>query len=134
RSNGDGRRQQRLYPVVDRTRRLVGVVARQALAEWLAAAKSDGAAPTTLADIINRKPIVAHGDDPLRLVAYRMAESGVTRVPVVKRSDGTFVGMLALHDLLTARTRILDAEQRRERVFDVPLRVARLFGGSRSAA
>jgi hypothetical protein len=53
---------------------------------------------------------------------------------VIKRSDNTFVGMLALHDLLTARTRILDAEQRRERVFDVPLRVARLFGSSKSAA
>jgi len=134
RSSGDGRRQQRLYPVVDPSHRLVGVVTRQALAEWLAAARHEPAAAASLADITNRKPIVAHADDPLRLVAYRMAESGVTRVPVVRRADGTFVGMLALHDLLTARTRILDAEQRRERVFDVPLRVARLFGGSKSAA
>jgi len=134
RSTGDGRRQQRLYPVVDASRRLVGVVTRQALAEWLAAARNEPVAARSLADITNAKPIVVHADDPLRLVAYRMAESGVTRVPVVRRSDGTFVGMLALHDLLTARTRILDAEQRRERVFDVPFRVARLFRGSKSAA
>ena len=98
RATGDGRRQQRLYPVVDGSRRLVGVVTRQALADWLAAPRGEHA-PAALADIINRRPIVAHAADPLRLVAYRMAESGVTRVPVVKRSDGTFVGMLALHDL-----------------------------------
>jgi H+/Cl- antiporter ClcA/CBS domain-containing protein len=134
RSTGDGRRQQRLYPVVDPSHRLVGVVTRQALADWIAASRTDGSATVTVADITNRKPIVAHADDPLRLVAFRMAESGVTRVPVVKRSDGTFVGMLALHDLLTARTRILDAEQRRERVFDVPARMARLFGSSKSVA
>jgi CIC family chloride channel protein len=134
RAAGDGRRQQRLYPVVDGAHRLVGVVTRQALADWLGASRADGGSNGSLADITNRKPIVAHADDPLRLVAYRMAESGVTRVPVVKRSDRTFVGMLALHDLLTARTRILDAEQRRERVFDVPSRVARLFGSSKSAA
>ncbi|HEY7171994.1 MAG TPA: chloride channel protein [Vicinamibacterales bacterium] len=134
RSTGDGRRQQRLYPVVDASHRLVGVVTRQALADWIAAARTDGAATAAVTDITNRKPILAHADDPLRLVAYRMAESGVTRVPVVRRSDGTFVGMLALHDLLTARTRILDAEQRRERVFDVPARMARLFGSSKSAA
>jgi H+/Cl- antiporter ClcA/CBS domain-containing protein len=134
RANGDGRRQQRLYPVVDASHRLVGVVTRQALADWIAASRNDGAATAAVADITNRKPIVAHADDPLRLVAFRMAESGVTRVPVVRRSDGTFIGMLALHDLLTARTRILDAEQRRERVFDVPARMARLFGNSKSAA
>src|SRR5207253_8526892 len=62
RANGGGRRQQRLYPVVDASRRLIGVVTRQALADWLAASRSDGAAVGALADITNRKPIVAHGD------------------------------------------------------------------------
>jgi CBS domain-containing protein len=130
----DGRKQQRLYPVVDSGGRLAGVVTRQALADWLAAPPPAEGSDGSLADITNPKPVVAHADDPLRLVAFRMAEAGVTRVPVVKRSDGTFIGMLALHDLLTARTRILDAEQRRERIFDVRLRVPRLFGGSKTAA
>jgi CBS domain-containing protein len=51
-----------------------------------------------------------------------MAETGLTRLPVVERADGKLVGMLALTDLLTARTRILDAEQRRERVLGTRLR------------
>jgi CBS domain containing-hemolysin-like protein len=62
-----------------------------------------------------------------------MAESGVTRMPVVSRADGRFVGMIALRDLLTARGRILDAEQRRERVLSVRLRMPGFWTG-RSAA
>ena len=61
-------------------------------------------------------PVTAFADEPLRAIAFRMAESSVTRMPVVERADGTFVGMIALRDLLTARGRILEAEQRRERV------------------
>jgi len=38
-------------------------------------------------------------------------------MPVV--SDGQAVGWLTLADLLAARSRILDAEQNRERVLDV---------------
>jgi CBS domain containing-hemolysin-like protein len=52
-----------------------------------------------------------------------MAEKGVTRLPVVERRDGTLVGMVALSDLLTARTRILEAEQRRERTLGPGLRL-----------
>ena len=59
---------------------------------------------------------MAYADEPLRVIVYRMAETGLTRLPVVERQNGTFVGMLALTDLLTARARILDAERRRERV------------------
>jgi hypothetical protein len=42
--------------------------------------------------------------------------------------------MIALRDLLTARGRILEAEQRRERVLSVRLRMPRFGGGSKSAA
>jgi CBS domain-containing protein len=52
-----------------------------------------------------------------------MAEKGVTRLPVVERRDGTLLGMVGLSDLLTARTRILEAEQRRERVLGSRLRL-----------
>ena len=80
-----------------------------------------------------RKPVVAYGDEPLRVLVFRMAETGVTRLPVVTRRDGTLIGMIALSDLLTARARILDAEQRRERVLGSRLRL-RVFGRSESAA
>jgi hypothetical protein len=42
--------------------------------------------------------------------------------------------MIALRDLLTARGRILEAEQRRERVLSVPFRRLGFHGRSRPAA
>jgi CIC family chloride channel protein len=110
----DARHQQRLFPVVDEDRRLVGVVTRGGLRSWLENPASTAASP--LADAMERKPVVAYADEPLRIVVFRMAETGLTRLPVVARQDRTLVGMLALTDLLAARSRVLEAEQRRERV------------------
>jgi hypothetical protein len=95
-------------------------VARDADADVLADARSHG--------------VFAYGDEPLRIVAYRMAEKALTRLPVLSRSDGATLGVIELSDLLSARTRILDAEQRRERTLGtrVQLRaIAALFGGDR---
>ncbi|HJZ70121.1 MAG TPA: chloride channel protein [Vicinamibacterales bacterium] len=61
--------------------------------------------------------VFAYEDEPLRIVVFRMAETGVTELPVVARDNERAVGVVALNDLLTARTRILEAERRRERVF-----------------
>jgi len=48
------------------------------------------------ANIAHADPAVAYGDEPLRALAFRMAETGVTRLPVVERHDRTLVGMV--HD------------------------------------
>jgi hypothetical protein len=48
-------------------------------------------------------------------------------LPVVDRRDHTLMGMVGLSDLLTARVRILEAEQRRERVLGTGLGL-RVFG------
>ncbi len=51
-------------------------------------------------ELVERNPVVAYPDEPLRAVAYRMAETGLTRFPVVERGDGgRLVGMVALVDL-----------------------------------
>jgi CIC family chloride channel protein len=114
------RHEQRLFPVVDRAGRVVGVITRYGLREWLRSPDKPGG--QVLGDVIERRPLTAYADDTLRMIVYRMAETGLTRLPVVERKDGTLVGMLALTDLLTARTRVLDAEQRRERVLGAQLR------------
>jgi CBS domain-containing protein len=72
---------------------------------------------TQLAAILKTRPIVAYPDESLRMIVYRMAETGLTRFPVVTREHGLLVGMIALNDLLKARALNLEAEQRRERVF-----------------
>jgi CBS domain-containing protein len=74
---------------------------------------------------------VAYPDEPLRLVVQRMAETGLTRFPVIERGpERRLVGMISLEDLLKARVRNLDAEHRRERIIRV--RVAFPFGIGRT--
>jgi CIC family chloride channel protein len=122
------RRDQRLFPLVDGGGRFVGVVARSSLRHWL---DQEGHTKDTIGAIAVPRPVVAYGDEPLRALAFRMAESGVTRFPVLDRKEGTIIGNVALSDLLTARARILEAEQRRERIIGSRLRI---FGRSKSAA
>jgi H+/Cl- antiporter ClcA len=111
---------QRLYPVVDADKHLVGVVRRSVLQRWL---QSPPDAPVpTLGELAALEPVVAYPDEPLRIVVQRMAETGLTRFPVVERGAGrTLVGMISLNDLLKARASDLEAERRRQRV--LPLRL-----------
>src|SRR5208283_2715102 len=114
-------RRQRLYPVVDHDRNLVGVVPRRELQELLQQHQDHRGLP----DLIRHDPKVAYPDEPLRVVVYRMAETGLTRFPVVERNESRkLVGMVSLADLLQARTRTLEAERLRERVLPLRLPVA----------
>jgi CBS domain-containing protein len=119
-------RGQRLYPVVRADDVLVGVVAAGELELALHAVDSDQQ-DRPLGQLLRREPVVAHPDEPLRAVVYRMAETGVTRLPVVERADpAKLVGIVALRDLLRARVKSLEEEHRRERV----LRLHRLVPAS----
>ena len=108
------RRRQRLYPVVDDGRKLLGVATRTDLQKLIEGATRTGA--LKLDTVLRADPVVAHPDESLRMVVYRMAETGLTRFPVIERRTGALVGMIALTDLLKARALTLDAEHRRERV------------------
>jgi len=113
-------RPQRLYPVVAGGGSLVGVARRHDLQRLVRGSEVDGDA--LLAAAVKRNPVVAHPEEPLRTVVYRMAETGLTRFPVVERDDRRkLVGIIALTDLLEARVRNLEAERRRERI--LPLRL-----------
>ena len=109
---------QHLYPLVDDERRVVGVVTRADLEQFV----KGGAEPA------RRDPVVAYADEPLRAVVYRMSDTGLTRFPVVNNDrERKLMGMVALSDLLRARTRSLEEERDRERV----LRIHLLWGGVR---
>ncbi len=109
------RRGQRLYPVVTGDRVLVGVVTRKDLNQL---ASDDSS--TELTDIMRKNPVVAYTDEPLRVVVYRMAETGMTRMPVVENGN-KLAGIISLEDLLRARVRDLEEERRRERVLRIHL-------------
>jgi CIC family chloride channel protein len=123
--HGPRHRGQHLYPVVDREKCLHGVITRRKLRELIASEATSDA----LGDVL-REPVVAYPDEPLRVVVHRMAESGLTRFPVVEREGGRLAGMVSLEDLLLARARNLDEERERERV----LRLRLPFIGSPSIA
>ena len=119
-NNHHGPRGQHLYPVVDDARHLRGVVTRKQLHHFMT---EDGPSDQALGEVAN-DPVVAYPDEPLRVVVYRMAETGLTRFPVVDRGDKRkLLGMISLRDLLSARTRNLAEERERERVLRVRLPV-----------
>jgi CIC family chloride channel protein len=118
-------RGQHLFPVVDSERHVKGVVTRKELRELM-----DSGAPEVSLGGILIEPVVAHPEEPLRAVVFRMAETGLTRLPVIDSANGKLKGMISLRDLLLARVRNLYEERQRERV----LRVRLPFGQPTSAA
>ena len=114
----DGARSaQRLYPVVDPERRLVGVITGVDLQTL-----GDGSATIPPASITREHPRFAYVDEPLRVVVHRMASTGFTRLPVVERGpELRLAGLVGLDDLLKARVMNLEAERRRERVLKAEL-------------
>ena len=109
-------RGQHLYPVVDDEKRVKGVITRKQLRELTGSAVST----LSLNDVVV-DPVVAHPDEPLRIVVSRMAETGFTRLPVIEGESRKLVGMISLHDLLLARVRNLNEERHRERVLQLRL-------------
>jgi H+/Cl- antiporter ClcA/CBS domain-containing protein len=115
--------EQRLLPVVDADGKLVGVLTRADMREAMADG-GDAALRRELRDVVRRETVETAPNEPLRAAVYRMAENGVTRMPVVERETGKFLGLISLDDMLKGRARHLEEERRRER----PLRLEGLFG------
>jgi chloride channel protein, CIC family len=111
------RSRQGLFPVVDCENRFVGVLDRETLEQLILRKSGD-----RIVDVAGHESPVAFLDDPLRVVVYRMAATGLTRLPVVERG-GTprLAGLITLNDLLKARTHTLEAEFNRERI--LPFRI-----------
>ena len=112
---------QHLYPVLGETGDLMGVVTRKDLRKLL----SEDHKVQNIRDFVREAPTVAMADDSLRVVVFRMASSGFTRMPVLD-ANGKLVGMVSLQDLLSARAKNLSDERDRERV----IRIRLPFGSS----
>lgn len=120
---------QRLYPIVDMAGQLTGVISRSHL-QALVEQSQDGTADQPIGEQVSAAPIVAYDDEPLKTAVQRMAQTGVTRMPVVERhTPKKMLGIVSLNDLLAARMRDFQGERDRERVLRL-----RLFFGSRGKA
>jgi chloride channel protein, CIC family len=110
-------RGQRVYPVVDSGRQLLGVITRHDLVKIVHELHNGDALNVRLADMVGKSPVVAYPDEPLRLVVNRMAATGLTRFPVVQQNGGQeLLGLIGLQDLLKARELSVLEEHHRERV------------------
>jgi H+/Cl- antiporter ClcA/predicted transcriptional regulator len=112
--NSDHRQKQRLLPVVNSDGTLAGVLTRKDIRDRIDH-EGDLALRRTLREVARTNTSDVYADEPLRVVVYRMAETGFTRMPVVDRASGKFLGLISLDDLLKARARHLEEERRRER-------------------
>src|SRR5207302_1143913 len=74
---------QRLLPVANAEGRFVGVLTRGDILQRI---EQEGEAVLrwTLGELVRQETVKALPDEPLRAVVYRMAEKGITRMPVVK--------------------------------------------------
>ena len=124
-SKNEVSRGQRLYPVIDDANAVVGVVTRGDLQKMKNELSNGHAGSVRLCEVLKKEPLVAHPDEPLRIVVNRMAASSVTRLPVVERNSGNrLVGMIGLPDLLKAREISLHEELSRERVLRLRLPIS----------
>ncbi len=119
---------QHLFPIVNKNRQLIGVITRKHLEKLSDGPQSSDGGKTLLEIEQKESIIVAYPEEPLRVVVYRMVETGFTRMPVVHSEEHRqLVGMVSLDDLLRARTKNLEEERARERVLRlrVPFRSSR---------
>lgn len=115
--------------MVDHDWHLVGVINRDLLQKTLSETPPSDMGKT-VAEIASKSPVVAYPEEPLRVVVYRMVESGLTRFPVVDPWDHRkLLGIISLEHLLQARSRNLTEERARERV----LRIRFPLGGTSNA-
>jgi H+/Cl- antiporter ClcA len=110
-------RGQRVYPVIDAGRQLLGVMTRHDLLKIVQELRNGDALNVRLSDMFEQPPVVAYPDEPLRLIVNRMAATGLTRFPVVQPDGGKeLLGLISLPDLLKAREFSVQEEHHRERV------------------
>ncbi|KAB0638114.1 hypothetical protein WT67_22665 [Burkholderia stagnalis] len=74
----------------------------------LAVVSPDAEARTLfVGDMMSEPAVVAHGADDVWLLARRMRQHGVRRLPVVS-DDGGLIGIVTLDDLIHAAANLLD--------------------------
>jgi H+/Cl- antiporter ClcA len=98
----------RSYPVVDKQRRLLGLVSRTDALQWTVGRNSEGKLADALSDASTR---YAFPDTPSGEVADLMVESGVGRVPIVDPKSRRVVGIISRQDLLKVRSTQRRGEQ-----------------------
>ncbi len=103
------------YPVLDEAGQVVGQVTR---ADSLAWSLDKSHRESTLRDMLQDQDLMlGHPDEVVGRIADRMGLSGVGRIPIVDRSDGRLLGLIARKDLMRVRALRLTEEDERTAYF-----------------
>jgi len=123
-------RYQRLLPVVDEQKKLVGALPWQDVTEHAIKAEQG----TRIGEVMLRDVVVAYPEESLRDIAWKMALHNVGALPVVRQGDDrVLVGLITQFNLLTAHERLLQEERKREQIFHLGFPAhfgTHLFGGA----
>jgi CIC family chloride channel protein len=105
----------RAYPVADDQARLIGLVSRPDILNWIGAA-----VPRTLplCEALNNRPlVVARLDETVSTIAIRMLRNDAPRIPVVDTDAQRLIGIVSRADITKLRWREYEAETIRESHF-----------------
>ena len=100
------------YPVVEADGQVLRMIARTDVFRWSVDGWPDGEILRDLS--LDRDLFTAYEDELVGHLADRMAAADVSRVPILRRSDGALVGLVARRDLLRVRARAVKHEAERE--------------------
>jgi H+/Cl- antiporter ClcA len=115
----EGPRRHKSYPLIGEDGRLAGMVSRSDVLRWTREGWDKG---TTLGDILSdAQPVVGYADELVGELADRMAANDVGRVPILDRSSGEVVGLVARRDLLRVRAHVVHEERERRRLLRLGL-------------
>ncbi len=86
------------FPVVDRHRRVLGIIDPPAIIRW----RRQGHPRTaTLAQLLDgTSPTIAHPDEYLEAIVEKMNSANVAHLPIVQRSDWSLIGYLSRKDII----------------------------------
>ncbi|WP_412474970.1 chloride channel protein (plasmid) [Rhizobium sp. WW22] len=105
----------RVYPVVEDSGLLAGVVSRADVLRWQG--DEDLAGQSLKENISDGSLPVGHPDDTVGFIADLMLAADTGRIPIIDRSTGKLVGLIARKDLLRLRSSLKSAELERRPYF-----------------
>jgi len=98
------------FPVIDKTKRLYGVVTLSDVEEGL----KSGTPHLKVSDIATRNPVIAYPDQSVRDILLRLGTMDVGRIPVVARDDpARLLGVLRRHDIIRAYSKAATEAKKR---------------------
>ena len=105
-------RRHKSYPVVDSKGRLLGMVSRTDAFRWVT--DDEGRGKSLAEQVSGQDLVIGYAEELAGELADRMAETERSRLPILRRSDGTLVGLVARRDLLRVRAGVVEQERERE--------------------